>query len=176
MLTWGLSACATCASACGTLTKAATCSSLHQRSWTATTAAPAKTTATNAVPISCKPPWKTSVAGTIIAPISPTAATTSASQPRDPPTPPPPTPPAMTRATALEPIPQGETAPHRGVAAERAAGGAGRGAAGGIGRAGAGGGGGGVGRAGGGSGGGGAAAAAREGATGRPARSSSTVD
>src|SRR3989442_2347421 len=77
MLVCAESAVAACASACGALTSAATCSRIHQRRLTATVVAPANTTATNAVPISLRPPWKTSVAGTIIAPISPKPATTS---------------------------------------------------------------------------------------------------
>src|SRR5439155_15699259 len=77
MLVCAESAAAACASACGALTSAATCSRTHQRRLTATVAAPANTTATNAVPISRRPPWKTSVAGTIIAPIRPKPATTS---------------------------------------------------------------------------------------------------
>src|SRR6266516_3420426 len=79
MLECGESAAATCASAWGTLTRAETWSRIHQRRRTATIVAPATTTATNAAPISRKPPWKTSVAGTIIAPIKPKPATTSVS-------------------------------------------------------------------------------------------------
>ena len=80
MPTCGAFASAICARACGTLTSAASCNIVHQRSRTATTTAAANTIATNAVPISWRPPWKTSVAGTSIAPIRPKPATISSDQ------------------------------------------------------------------------------------------------
>ena len=98
----GALACAICATACGTLTRAATCSIVHQRARTATTPAAANTIATNAVPTCCRPPWKTSVAGTSIAPTRPKPATISSDQASETVSPTEAIAPAATRATGLE--------------------------------------------------------------------------
>ena len=106
----GALACATCAIACGTLMSAAIWSIVHQRSRTATTVAAAKTIATNAVPISCSPPWKTSVAGTSIAPMRPKPATISSDQASETARPTDAIAPAATSATGFEIRSYSETA------------------------------------------------------------------
>jgi hypothetical protein len=56
-------------------TAPAAASSECQRRPTATAAAAARTIATKAVPTTVRPPWKTSIPGTTIAPTSPSDAT-----------------------------------------------------------------------------------------------------